>query len=157
MIASIVSVVLVTLPILTHYCVFHCSITHLYMICGMSLHLHLFKYLIRISLLYLVMGFIMTFSYNHMMYIYHIHFLLPSHLSPTPADLLHLLLLSLSAFTSILCDSTSFLRVVPISIGERAFDSSMGISSVTTLLKKQMFTSQQPLTACKSLGGGGSS
>lgn len=93
-----------------------------------------FKYLIRISQLYLVMGFIMTFSDKRIMYICHIHFPLPSHLSPTPADLLQLLLLSLPVFMSILCDPTSFLRGVPISTGERAFYSSMGISSVTTLL-----------------------
>lgn len=114
---SIVSAVLVTLSILTHYCVFYCSITHLYMICGMSLHLHIFKYLISISQLYLVMGFIMTFSKKYIMCVYHIHFLL------TSADL-HLLL-SLSAFMSVLCDPMSFLRVVPSSIGERVFYRSM--------------------------------
>lgn len=56
----------------------------------------------------------MTFSQKYIMCIYHIHFLL------TSADLLHLLL-SLSAFMSILCDPMSVLRVVPSSIGERAF------------------------------------
>lgn len=89
------------------------------------------------------------------MYIYHIHFLLTSHLSPTPADLLHLLLLSLSAFMSILCDPMSFLRVVPSSIGERAFYRSMTSHQWLLCLKK--ISSQQPLTACKFLGGGGSS